>query len=113
MSPATPTHLLATIDTHLLVSVALYVLVPMIGLASLLHSKLSVGPAARRCERRFLAVLITLTAITAVTATGAGEGWLLHAGTLAVMIVGGLALPGHGHHDDQTSVASPQMFSEV
>ncbi len=112
MSAAHSSSFLASVDTHLLVSVALYVLIPLVGLFTLLHAKLSVGAAARRGERRFIAVLIGITAVTAMTATGAGEGWLLHAGTLAVMIVGGLALPGHGHHDVASMNAAP-MISEV
>lgn len=67
---------------------------PLIAMVALLLAKLSSGPAARRAERRFLAVLVVLTLVTAHTVTTQNAAWLIHTTTLGLMIVGSLWIPG-------------------
>ena len=78
---------------------------PLIALIMLMVSKLSVGAAARRAERRFLALLVMMSVITAHTVTTSEPTWLIHTVTLAVMIVGSLWIPGQ--HPPRTS-SSPE-----
>ncbi|TWU02050.1 hypothetical protein [Neorhodopirellula pilleata] len=67
---------------------------PLIAMVALLLAKLSTGVAARRAERRFLAVLVVLTLVTAHTVMTQNAAWLIHTTTLGLMIVGSLWIPG-------------------
>ena len=69
------------------------VFLPMLGIWSLIWSKISFGEAARRAERRFLLTLIVITMVTLRTVVKCDDAWLVHTITLAVMVVGALAIP--------------------
>lgn len=71
---------------------SLFVL-PMLGVTTLLMSKLAVGPAARVAERRFLACLVLITILTVRTVIKTDDAWLMHMLTLSLMIVGSLSIP--------------------
>ena len=66
---------------------------PIIAMLALMFAKLSTGNAARRAERRFLAVLIVMTLVTAHTVMTQNAAWLIHTITLGLMIVGSLWIP--------------------
>lgn len=66
---------------------------PAIGLSLLLMSKLAVGVAARRAERRFLAALLVMTIVTLRTVITCDDLWLVHTATLSMLIVGALLVP--------------------
>lgn len=61
---------------------------PVLGLVSLLASKLAQGPAKRQAERLFLAALALVTVVTIRTATLSDPAWLAHSLTLMLMVVG-------------------------
>ncbi|MCC9640830.1 hypothetical protein LOC71_00975 [Rhodopirellula sp. JC740] len=76
---------------------------PLIALIMLMVSKLSVGDAARRAERRFLALLVIMSVVTARTVTTIEPTWLIHTVTLAVMIIGSLWIPGQNPPQPSTN----------
>jgi len=67
---------------------------PAVALIALLSSKLAIGPAATRAQRRFLACLVVVTVVTAKTVTTNDATWLIHTVTLSMMIIGALWIPG-------------------
>ncbi|MCM2369303.1 hypothetical protein [Aporhodopirellula aestuarii] len=67
---------------------------PIIALLALMLAKLTTGMAARKAERRFLAVLIVMTLVTAHTVMMQNAAWLIHTTTLSLMVVGSLWIPG-------------------
>ncbi|EMI41029.1 MULTISPECIES: hypothetical protein [Pirellulaceae] len=67
---------------------------PMVALLALLLAKLTTGTAARKAERRFLAVLVVMTLVTAHTVMMQNAAWLIHTTTLSLMVVGSLWIPG-------------------
>lgn len=72
---------------------------PLIAMAALLLAKLSTGAAARRAERRFLAVLVVMTLVTSHTVMTQNAAWLIHTTTLGLIIVGSLWIPGQSASD--------------
>ena len=80
------------------------VLIPAACGVALLMAKLTHGEMARKAEKNFFAFLVVMTMITIRTVVLCDEVWLIHTTTLAIMIVGALAIPGqHGvHHDIAT-----------
>lgn len=76
------------------------VVLPCLGLWSLVWSKIGQGEDARRAERQFLLVLVVITIVTLRTVINCDDCWLVHTITLATMIVGALAIP-----DQDASVA--------
>lgn len=73
---------------------------PMVALLSLLLAKLSTGDSARRAERRFLAVLVILSIVTAHTVMTQNVAWLIHTSTLGLVITGSLWIPGQSAYDE-------------
>ena len=67
---------------------------PIVAMLVLMLAKLTTGAAARRAERRFLAILIVMTLVTAHTVMTQNAAWLIHTTTLGLMIVGSLWIPG-------------------
>ncbi|MGB7344842.1 MAG: hypothetical protein WBD20_11545 [Pirellulaceae bacterium] len=76
------------------------IVLPLLGIWSLVWSKISQGENARRAERQFLLVLVVITIVTLRTVINCDDVWLVHTMTLAMMIVGALSIP-----DQDTSVA--------
>ncbi|SMP75298.1 hypothetical protein SAMN06265222_1196 [Neorhodopirellula lusitana] len=70
---------------------------PMLAMLALLVAKLSTGTAARRAERRFLALLIVMSLVTAHTVMTQNAAWLIHTTTLSLMVVCSLWIPGQSH----------------
>jgi len=70
------------------------IVLPLIALFVLLASKLASEKTARKSERRFLAVLILMTLVTAHTVIHNDPLWLIHTVTLSVMVIGSLWIPG-------------------
>ncbi|TWT73381.1 hypothetical protein [Allorhodopirellula solitaria] len=73
---------------------------PLIALAALLLAKLSTGAAARRAERRFLAVLVVMSLVTMHTVMTQNAAWLIHTATLGLMVVGSLWIPNQQAYND-------------
>lgn len=69
------------------------ILMPLIGCAALMTSKLSHGEVARWAERQFLATLVVITLVTLRTVIHCDDAWLVHTITLAAMIMGALMIP--------------------
>lgn len=69
------------------------IVLPLLGIWSLVWSKICVGDDARRAERQFLLVLVVITIVTLRTVINCDEVWLVHTMTLAAMIIGALAVP--------------------
>ncbi len=67
---------------------------PLIAMAALMSAKLATGTAARRAERRFLALLVIMSLVTAHTVMTQNAAWLIHTATLSLMVVGSLWIPG-------------------
>lgn len=76
-----------------LASLATVIVLPLIGLTTLVQSKLTVGEAARNAERRFLAALVVITIVTLRTVISCDDVWLVHTATLSILIVGALLVP--------------------
>ncbi len=84
-----------------LITSALSVLgLPMIAIAALMLAKLTTGTAARRAERRFLAVLVVMSLVTAHTVMTQNAAWLIHTATLSLMVVGSLWIPGQQAYNE-------------
>jgi len=66
---------------------------PLFGLWALLATKLSVGPAVRRAEKRFLLALVVISLVTLRTVIRLDEVWLVHTITLASMVLGVFLVP--------------------
>ncbi|NND96302.1 MAG: hypothetical protein HKN47_03105 [Pirellulaceae bacterium] len=80
-------------DLPQLVSMVDVIVLPLLGIWSLVWSKVRQGEAARRAERQFLLTLVVITIVTLRTVINCDDVWLVHTITLAVMIVGALAIP--------------------
>ena len=66
---------------------------PILGLWALLSTKLSVGEALRKAERRFLVALVIISLVTLRTVMRLDEVWLVHMLTLALMVLGVYLVP--------------------
>ncbi|MCS7467253.1 hypothetical protein NZK35_11425 [Stieleria sp. ICT_E10.1] len=66
---------------------------PLFGLWALLSTKLSVGDALRRAERRFLIALVIISLVTLRTVMRLDDVWLIHTLTLASMVLGVFTVP--------------------
>jgi hypothetical protein len=73
---------------------------PIVAILALLIAKLSTGASARRAERRFLAVLVIMSVVTAHTVFNQNAAWLIHTTTLGLLIVGSLWIPGQAAYDE-------------
>ena len=73
---------------------------PIAGGTTLVWAKLARGESLPRAQRRFFACLLVITIVTLRTVIHCDDAWLFHMGTLALMIVGALVIPGQ-----ETSVA--------
>jgi len=76
---------------------------PLIAIVALLLAKLSTGVAARKAERRFLAILVLMTLVTTHTVMTQNAAWLIHTTTLGMMIVGSLWIPGQSAAESSRS----------
>ncbi|MCO8123017.1 hypothetical protein NHH03_14810 [Stieleria sp. TO1_6] len=66
---------------------------PLLGLWALLATKLCVGEALRRAERRFLVALVIISLVTLRTVIRHDEVWLIHTMTLGMMVLGVFMVP--------------------
>ena len=73
---------------------------PVVAMVALLVAKLSTGDAARRAERRFLALLVVMTLVTTHTVMTQNAAWLIHTTTLGLMVIGSLWIPGQSACDN-------------
>ncbi len=87
-------------DLPQLVGMLDVIVLPLLGLGSMVWSKIAQGEDARCAERQFLLVLVIFTLVTLRTVINCDDHWLIHTVTLATMIVGALAVPSQ-----RTSVA--------
>jgi len=69
------------------------IVLPLLGLWALLATKLSVGQALRRAEKRFLFALVLISLVTLRTVIRLDDVWLIHTSTLALMILGVFVVP--------------------
>ena len=69
------------------------ILLPFLGLTSLVWSKISQGETARFAEKQFLLSLVVITIVTLRTVIYCDDVWLVHTFTLSAMVVGALAIP--------------------
>ena len=69
------------------------IILPIIGVASLLLSKVTEGDYARHWERQFLLCLVVLTIVTLRTVIHCDETWLVRTMTLGGLIIGALMVP--------------------
>ena len=72
---------------------------PVVAVMALLIAKLSTGDSARRAERRFLAILVVMTIVTAHTVFNQSAAWLIHMTTMGILVVGSLWIPGQSAYD--------------
>ena len=68
-------------------------MLPVAGIALLVVSKVSHGDLGRLAERFFFAVLLLATFSTFRTLLAGDTQWLVHAVTMAFMIVGAVSVP--------------------
>lgn len=87
-------------DLPQIVSMVDAIVLPFLGLMSLVWSKVSEGEVARFAEKQFLLSLVVITIVTLRTVIYCDDVWLVHTMTLSAMIVGALAIPNR-----DTSVA--------
>lgn len=66
---------------------------PLLGLWALLATKLAVGEALRRAEKRFMIALVIITLVTMRTVLRLDEVWIVHTLTLALMVLGVFLVP--------------------
>lgn len=66
---------------------------PMLGLWAVLSTKLSIGDALRRAERRFFVALVIISFVTLRTVMRLDDAWLVHTMTLACMVLGVFTIP--------------------
>jgi lysylphosphatidylglycerol synthetase-like protein (DUF2156 family) len=76
------------------------IFIPVAAGIALLLAKLTRGEMARKAEKNFFAFLVVMTLITIRTVVKCDEAWLIHTTTLAIMIIGALAIPGHDAFDN-------------
>lgn len=93
------------------------VFIPISCGTALMFAKLTRGETARKAEKNFFAFLVVMTLITIRTVVLCDEAWLIHTTTLATMIVGALAIPGHDAFIADTSprrdVDQPYHYAET
>ena len=70
--------------------------IPVLGLALLVLSKIFRGDGGRLAERFFVATLLLATFATFRTMLAGETLWLVHAFTMALMIVGSVSVPARG-----------------
>lgn len=66
---------------------------PLLAIAAMFASKLTVGHAARIADRWFIAMLALQGLITLRTVMNSDTTWLIHMGTLMLLIVGPVVIP--------------------
>lgn len=71
------------------------IVLPLVGLWSLIWIKICSGEESRSAERQFLLTLVVITIVTLRTVINCDDVWLVHTLTLSIMIVGALAIPGN------------------
>ncbi|TWU11193.1 hypothetical protein Pla52o_56310 [Novipirellula galeiformis] len=68
----------------------------MLAIGILFLSKISSGERARWAERQFYVALMVMTFVTLRTVALSGDLWLVHTGTLGIMIIGSLMVRTQG-----------------
>ncbi len=66
---------------------------PLLGFWALMATKLCVGDALRKAERRFFLALIIASFVTLRTVMRLDDVWIVHTVTLAAMILGVFIVP--------------------
>ena len=103
------------LDLPLMMSIIDAVLIPAACGIALLVAKLTHGEMARKAEKNFFVFLVVMTLITIRTVVLCDDVWLIHTTTLAVMVVGALAIPGNEafQFDDPThrDAAAPHHYA--
>ncbi|WP_442506405.1 hypothetical protein SH528x_005248 [Novipirellula sp. SH528] len=72
------------------------IVLPLLALGILFLSKVSDGELARWSERQFYIALLVMTFVTMRTVAQSGDAWLVHTGTLGIMIIGSLVVRTQG-----------------
>jgi len=75
------------------IAACLSLVVPVIGLTSMLVSRCSRADRWQRCDQWYFAALVLVTLTTVRTMLAQDPAWLIHGLTLGAMIVGGVAVP--------------------
>ena len=81
------------LELPLMLAFADAIAMPILGLWALLSTKLSVGPALRRAEKRFFIALVIISLVTLRTVASLDDVWLIHTATLALMVLGVFLVP--------------------
>ncbi|GAA5511011.1 hypothetical protein [Novipirellula caenicola] len=68
------------------------IILPLLALGILFFSRISHGDWARWAERQFYIALLVMTFMTMRTVSLSGDAWLVHTGTLGIMIIGSLVV---------------------
>jgi hypothetical protein len=68
-------------------------LLPLLAVVCLVASKITQGPRGRLAERFFVAILLLATFACLRTMLAGETLWLVHAVTMALMIVGSVSVP--------------------
>ena len=71
---------------------------PLLGVGSLLTSKIATGAAGATAQRLFFATLLLATVATFRTMMAGEPAWLSHSLTMAVMIIGAVCVPTAGEN---------------
>lgn len=69
---------------------------PLIGVVTLLVSKIATGVAGATAQRAFFAIFVLATVATFRTMMAGEAAWLTHALTMAVMFIGAASVPASG-----------------
>lgn len=69
---------------------------PILGVVTLVSSKIATGPAGATAQRLFFATLLLATVATFRTMMAGEPEWLSHSLTMAVMILGAVCVPAAG-----------------
>ncbi|QEG40267.1 hypothetical protein [Roseimaritima ulvae] len=74
---------------------------PLLAIMAMFASKLTTGTAGRIADRWFIALLALQGLITLRTVMHADTTWLIHMGTLMLLIVGPVVIPSLRHPQNQ------------
>ena len=78
-------------------------LLPLLGITMMVTGKVAVGRLALAAEKMFFGTLLLATVATFRTLLAGETLWLMHAVTMAVMIVGSVSIPGNNRSEAATS----------
>lgn len=80
-------------------------LLPLLAVICLVASKICSGPRGRLAERFFVSILLLATFACFRTMLAGETLWLVHAVTMALMIVGSVSVPAAARHSREAAMS--------